>query len=255
MAMVENNLYPDFFARFYDVIYDHVRSSADYNFYMQKIREADGPVLEVGVGTGRFFIDALEGGADIYGVDISPAMVAVLHSKLPHEEHSRVKVGDICDMNESGKYRLIIAPFRVFMHLLTVEKQLAALSVMHNMLLPGGRLVFDLFIPNLKRLSEGIHDHVDFDGEYMPGRFLRRYTSMQADPVNQVSNVTFRLEWDENGKIKSESWNTSLRLFFRYELEHLLSRSAFSRYEIFGDFLGNPLTASSKEFVVECIAG
>lgn len=252
--MVESNLYPDFFARFYDVIYEKVRSSADHDYFMTKILDSRGPVLEVGVGTGRFFLEALERGADIYGVDISPAMIDVLRSKLPSKDHNRVCVSDVCDLKIDKQYSLIVAPFRVFMHFLTMEEQLNALHVMKQLLLPGGTLIFDLFVPNLKMLQEGLDNHPDFEGEYEAGKVLKRYTSMKADLVNQISKVTFRLEWEEQGKLESHSWITELRFFFRHELELLLRQSAFQQFEIYGDFNESPLTSSSKEFVVICNA-
>ena len=57
--------YPDFFARFYDTIYDKIRSETDAKYFLEKIKSCKGKVLEVGVGTGRFFIEALKNGADI----------------------------------------------------------------------------------------------------------------------------------------------------------------------------------------------
>ncbi len=248
------DLYPDFFARFYDVIYKQVRSDQDHDYFMRRIMEADGPVLEVGVGTGRFFLEALQGGADIHGVDISPAMVEVLRSGLPADQQYRVQVADVCDLRPAGSYSLVVAPFRVFMHLLTIERQLKALEAMHGMLAKGGKLVFDLFVPDLKMLQGGLTDLLDFEGEYAPGHALRRYTSMRADLVNQLSMVSFRLEWEEEGQVRSRTWDTRLRFFFRYELEHLLHRSVFSNFRIFGDFLESPLMAGSREFVVECTA-
>lgn len=251
--MIESNLYPDFFARFYDVIYHTVRSGSDHDYFMTRIMNAKGPVLEVGAGTGRFFAAALESGADMYGVDISPAMIEVLKSKLPVKEHHRIRVADICYYEDQQKYALIVAPFRVFMHFLTIESQLMALQSMHDLLEPGGTLIFDLFVPNLKMLQESLIDHLDFEGEYEAGKSLKRYSSMQADPINQVSHVKFRLEWEEEGVVKSHTWSTQLRFFFRFELELLLRQSVFEQYSIFGDFEGNPLTAGSKEFVVHCI--
>jgi SAM-dependent methyltransferase len=252
--MIESNLYPDFFARFYDVIYDKVRSDADHDYFMQKILGSEGPVLEVGVGTGRFFLEALKRGVDIHGLDISPAMIDVLKAKLPRENHWRVRVGDVCTIGERPGYNLIVAPFRVFMHFLTIEKQLEALQAMHAMLLPGGRLVFDLFVPNLKMLSEGLDNFLDFEGEYEPGKILKRYSSMTADLVNQISRVTFRLEWEEGDKTHAGTWVTELRFFFRYELEHLLYRSVFNRYSLYGDFNEGAPGPKSKEFIVECFA-
>jgi hypothetical protein len=45
-----------------------------------------------------------------------------------------------------------------------------------------------------------------------------------------------------------------MRIFFRYELEHLMHRSVFPDYKIYGDFREQALDADSREFVVECFA-
>ena len=250
--MAASNKYPAFFARFYDTIYDQVRDSTDHEYFMNKILDSKGPVLEIGVGTGRFFMDALNRGADIYGIDISPAMLEILKSKLPGKEHDRIQVQDICTFNLDQKFDLIIAPFRVFMHLLKIEEQFKALNTIYDHLKPGGIFIFDLFVPNLKMLHEGL-DHVkNFEGEYEPGKQLIRYSSMQADLVNQISHVTFKLVWDEEGKEKTEKWETDLRFFFRFELEHLVNQSKLQLVKIFGDFEGHELNKHSKEFIVEC---
>lgn len=244
--------YPDYFARFYDVIYDHIRNEADHDYFMKHILAEKGPVLEVGVGTGRFFKEALDKGADIYGIDFSPAMIEVLKKKLPEHEQKRVEVMDICKLKSDRKYHLIVAPFRVFMHLLTLEQQLLALKNIFDHLSPGGMFIFDLFVPNLKMLANGVDNMNDFSGEYEPGKKLQRFTSMYADPVNQMSYVTFRFVWEEGGKEHSKVWNTHFRFFFRYELELILSKTKFPHYKIFGDFEEHELTKDSKEFVVVC---
>jgi ubiquinone/menaquinone biosynthesis C-methylase UbiE len=244
--------YPDFFARFYDTIYQHVRDDTDHAYYMDKIAAARGPVLEVGTGTGRFFMDALQKGADIYGIDFSPAMIKVLKSKLPQEHHHRVTVQDIRTMDPDKSFKLIIAPFRVFMHLISIKDQMKALDQVYQYLDDGGYFVFDLFVPNLKLLHEGLDNLLDFDGEYEPGKFLKRFVSMNADPVQQISKIAFRLEWQEGAAIKTETWNTELRFFFRYELELLLRASKFENFYIYGDFNENPLSERSKEFISIC---
>jgi ubiquinone/menaquinone biosynthesis C-methylase UbiE len=244
--------YPEYFARFYDVIYKHLRNEVDHDYFLGKILTAKGPVLEVGVGTGRFFIEALNKGADIYGIDISQAMIDVLKRKLPVQEHYRISTQDVCKLQSDKKYNLIIAPFRVFMHLLTVEQQLKALATVYEHLNPSGTFIFDLFVPNLQMLAEGINNVQDFDGEYEPGMTLQRFTSMTVDPVNQISHVTFSFIWKEGKEGFNYTWNTELRLFFRFELEHLLYRSKFKDYHIYGDFSGHELTEDSKEFVIIC---
>lgn len=54
--MKRQALYPSFFARFYDTIYHQMRDSADHDYFLNKIKSVTGPVLEIGVGTGRFLL-------------------------------------------------------------------------------------------------------------------------------------------------------------------------------------------------------
>jgi hypothetical protein len=93
---------------------------------------------------------------------------------------------------------------------------------------------------------------VDFEGEYEPGKKLKRITSTQPDLLNQIINVNFRIEWDENNELRHDEWNLPLRYYFRYELEHLIERSHFTDYTILGDYSGNELNPDSKEFIVIC---
>lgn len=244
--------YPDFFARFYDVIYDNLRNKDDHQYFMDKILACKGKVMEVGVGTGRFFINALKKGADIYGIDVSPAMIEILKNKLDPEFHYRIQVDDMLEFQSDQKYDLIIAPFRVFMHLITIKDQLAALNNIASNLNPGGSFIFDLFVPDFRLLLRGLNNIKDFEGEYAPGKKLERFTSMHADTVNQISHVTFKFVWEENGKQFIKEWKTDLRFIFRYELEHLINQSELQLVNIFGDFKENGLTSISKEFIIHC---
>lgn len=244
--------YPKNFARFYDTIYQQIRDGVDNDFHLNEIKQTKGKVLEIGVGTGRFFTDALNTGADIYGIDVSPEMVTVLLGKLNKKEHHRISIQSITDFNFDFQFDLIIAPFRVMMHVLEKEEQLKALNNVFKHLASGGRFIFDSFIPDLNQLITGLNNHIDFNGEYESGKKLKRIVSTKPDLINQLINIHFRLEWDENNQILHEDWEFPLRFFFRFELEHLIEKSNFNQYKILGDYLGNELSEKSKEFIVIC---
>jgi SAM-dependent methyltransferase len=224
--------YPENFARFYDIIYHQMRDSDDSEFYLNEIRQTKGKVLEIGTGTGRFFLRALKEGADIYGLDISPSMINILLKNLDKKEHHRISLQSIVDFSLDTEFELIIAPFRVFMHLLEKADQIK--------------------VPDLKPLINGIENQTDFDGEYAPGKRVKRTVSTKPDLHNQLINIDFFLEWDEGNKISREHWLTPLRYFFRFELEHLVERSDFSDYKILGDYSGNELGKESVEFIIVC---
>lgn len=242
--------YPTAFARFYDVIYHQLRDGVDNQFFLNEIKNTKGKILEIGVGTGRFFKDALAEKADIYGIDVSDAMLEVLKKKLGEENQNRISLQNIVDFHFDYKFDLIIAPFRVFMHLLNKKDQLDAINNVFNHLNPGGKFIFDVFIPDLNQLLNGLSNHTDFEGEYEQGKRLKRTVTTKPDLINQIINVHFHLEWEENNQIYQDDWEIPLRYFFRYELEHLLDRSHFESYRIFGDYHLNNLSNNSKEFII-----
>lgn len=244
--------YPKNFARFYDIIYRHMRDGADSEYFRNLVRQTNGKVLEIGVGTGRLFIKAINNGADIYGIDISKSMLNVLYRKLDKKQHHRISLQNFINFSFEFKFDLVIAPFRVIMHLMEKDDQIKALNNVYNHLNPGGRFIFDAFVPDPGILLNGINQQMDFNDEYEPGRRLRRIVTSMPDFVNQVMNVLFHLEWDEEDEIKTEEWRVPLRFFFRYELEHLIERSDFEDFNIIGDFEGHALDKNSKEFIVIC---
>ena len=247
--------YPDYFAKFYDVIYQRQRNGVDNEFFQKEIMKVKGKVLEIGVGTGRLFVDSLSLGADVYGIDISPSMIGILHKKLKPEQQEKVSLQDILDFHFDFKFDLIIAPFHMFMHVLEKEDQIKAINNVHTHLNENGKFIFDAFVPDLKQLVNRIDNYIDFKGEYEPGKFVKRTVSTRPDLINQIINIKFRMEWDDDNEIKKEDWTFPFRFFFRYELEHLVERTKFNEYLILGDYEGNPLSKESKEFIVVCKKG
>jgi len=247
-----DNEYPEYFAKFYDLIYHQLRDGVDNEFYLGKIKNAKGKVLEIGTGTGRLLTEALENDADIYGIDISHSMLNFLKAKLTPEDSKRISLQNIVDFKFDTKFDLVIAPFRVFMHLTEKEDQLKALNNVYDHLNNEGQFIFDVFVPALKPLITGLDNVTDFDGEYEPGNRMKRIVSTNPDLINQIINITFRFEWNEGPSNHNREWKTPMRFFFRFELEHLIERSKFDKYKITGDFQGNELNHDSKEFILTC---
>jgi SAM-dependent methyltransferase len=244
--------YPDYVARFYDVVYAKVRGAVDRDYYAGKLAACRGHSLEVGAGTGRIFLEALKRGADVYATDSSAEMVSILRAKLDPRDHHRVRRCDLVDMSLGKRFDLIVAPFRVLSHVVAVEDQLRALDTVHDHLNPGGAFIFDLYVPSLKLLVEGLPPTVDFDGEYAPGLRLKRTVSAASDLIAQITSVTMTFEWDEEGLSRSASWSFPMRFYFRHEIEHLVARSKLRLAAIYGDYSESSLDSSSKEFLVHC---
>jgi len=245
-----SDTYPEFVARFYDTVYAHVRDGVDNAFYVREMLAAPGPALEIGVGTGRLFVEARRKGADVWGVDLSPEMARRARERLAPEDRDRITVADAVSMRLGRRFALVVAPFRVLSHVATVDDQLRLLETVHEHLLPGGRFLFDVYVPAPRILAEGFCGFVDFDGEWSPGHKMRRIVDANADIVNQISHVRMRFEWEEGGIEREGEWSFDMRFFFRFELEHLVRRSPLALDAIYGDFEGSPLSPESREMVV-----
>lgn len=245
--------YPEVVARFYDAVYAHIRDGTDDTFYLGRMGEAGGPVLEIGCGTGRLLRRALGRGVDAWGVDASPAMVARCRAQLPAAQRDRVVLADAVSLHLDRRFALVTAPFRVLSHVGAVEDQLRLLAAVREHLLPGGEFVFDLYVPHLPLLIAGLPERVDFDGEWAPGRRLRRIVSSHpADLARQTNRVCMSFVWEEQDGERRTDWEFDMRFFFRFEIEHLVARSGLRLASLHGDFAGSPLGADSREYVVTC---
>jgi hypothetical protein len=136
---------------------------------------------------------------------------------------------------------------------LEVEDQRHLLDAVHEHLVPGAAFVFDLYVPRLKLLLEGLPETCDFDGEWAPGKRLRRFvSSVPADLARQTNRVRMSFVWDEEDGEHRGDWEFEMRFFFRFEIEHLVARSKLRLSAIHGDFAQGPLAPKSQEYLVVC---
>jgi len=80
-----------------------------------------------------------------------------------------LRLGDLRSPPVDEPVELVICPFRSFLHLHTDEERLAALGASRELLVEGGRLIFDVFAPDDDDIAET-------DGRWLerePGIFER----------------------------------------------------------------------------------
>ena len=238
-------------ARYYDAAYGAMSSlGADLDFYLELAREAGGPVLELGCGTGRALLPIAAEGIPCTGLDASPAMLAALAAKSP-PSNLRLVQAFMQDFDlQSDRFALIFSAFRAFQHLYSVRDQLACLLCVRRHLAPGGSFAFDVFNPRLARiaiLEEAEEEDLRFE---LDGDEVVRFTSVQRRPDVQLQRVHMRYERRRGGEVVSnEEVSFDMRHFYRYELEHLLRRAGFEELTLYGDFDRSPLGPDSPALI------
>ncbi len=236
-------------AELYDYVPPYV-ARQDVGFYVGMARESGGPVLELGSGTGRILIPTARAGTEIVGLDNSESMTSICAEKLrcePAEVQSRAELvlGDMRDFDVGRTFNLVTVPFRVFLHLTTVEEQLSCLACIRSHLSEGGRLVLDLFNPYLEYLVDEQHLREQPAGEpfTMPdgrkvarsGRVASRDLFAQVQDVEIIYDIT-HLDGREERLVHAFPF----RYVFRFEAEHLLARSCFKVEHLYADFDKSP---------------
>jgi SAM-dependent methyltransferase len=225
-----------------------VGAAGDIAFYRELAQEADGLVVELGVGTGRIAIPTVQAGAPVLGLDLSPRMLAIAQRKALEAgvgEDLGLAVADMRRFALAWPAALITIPFRAFLHNLTTDDQLSTLACCRAALEPGGRLVLNVFNPDLALIAEWMQRDPEEWSEPdlgLPGSEERR----EYDPSRQRIDQFVRFPTREG---RGSEVVIRLRWVYRYEMEHLLARSGFEVEALYGDFERNPFGVTSTELV------
>jgi SAM-dependent methyltransferase len=197
----------DSIARLYDPW--SVSVTEDVDFYVELAKEAGGPIVELGVGTGRIAVPIAAAGVSVIGIDSSRGMLEVCAEAAARAGVSHfvdLRVGDLRSPPVDEQVNLVICPFRSYLHLHTDGERLAALRAARGLLLPRGRLVFDVFAP-------GKDDIIETHGRWLerePGIFERADWDAQARTLTlsvrgEAGYTTMTLAW-----LSPDEWRSLL---------------------------------------------
>jgi SAM-dependent methyltransferase len=206
----------------------------DIPFYVDLALESGGPVLEMGVGSGRVAVPMALAGIAVTGVDPSEVMLDIAWAKaLAHRTPLRLVRGDMLDPPDVGRFRLAIVPFRAFLHLHDDGQRLRALRGLYDALEPGGRLAFDVFHPD------------ELDIEETHGRWLEREPGIFERALWDAG----RRRLDLTVSARGVTARMDLAWVGPQEWRELIERTGFAEVQGFGWFDRRPLSPASTDSV------
>jgi SAM-dependent methyltransferase len=238
------------FAADYDACY--ADRTQDVTYYAARACESDGLILEVGCGTGRVTIPLARTGREVHGLDASPAMLRILGEKLAAQPQLAVRLhqGDMRNFTLEQSFAQVFVPFRAFLHMDTIDDQLAALGTFRRHLAAEGRLILDVFAPSYDQLSR---DQLDAP---VPTKFLHDGRVITAHDYVRYSHGEQHLEIERHldhiaadGCVRRKVERFHLRYVFRYEMELLLRLAGFHLETVHGGFDGRPYDYHSGEMI------
>lgn len=202
----------------------------DVDFYVELAREADGPVVELAVGTGRVAIPiAKRTGKPVIGLDSSPAMLAVARERARTAGvELELREQDMRELSLQEPAALVICPARSLLHLPTWRDRRHVFERVATNLRPGGRFAWNAFAFDHRIAAK-------LDGQWQDDPVRHRIEYAPADNRIDISL--------EDGPSISLWWAT------RGEWEALLDVSGMEAEALFGWFDRRSFDEDSREFV------
>jgi SAM-dependent methyltransferase len=226
----------------------------DIPFFLEEAGRAAGPVLEIGVGTGRLALVLAAAGVDVVGIDSSPAMLHVLARKRAQWPNLPGRVRALAaDMRRFAlrqRFPLATIPFRAFLYLLTRTDQRQALRAIRRHLLPDGRLLMAFFVPPPSLLAGRNSDRVEMTRFPAPdgagGVVAYDWTEAIAHQ-RLISHLTYQWVNGRGRPIREMQHSLVCRYLRPEEVPPLLEGTGYRVVAAYGGFDRRPLTADSHE--------
>ncbi len=227
----------------------------DVAFYLSQARAAEGPVLELGCGTGRLTIPLARAGIPMTGLDIAEPMLQEARAKAAAACVDVAWVEADCrEFSLGKKFKLIFFPYHSIQHLHEKESLEALFKCVKKHLDKGGVFIVNAFNPSLKLLTR------DTSRRYPVARYLD--PSGSGEVIIEENNV-----YDDERQLNKITWYSTigprriqrtdelvLRCFFPQEFDALLQYNGFKIVKKLGSFDGKTFAAGDMEQIVLCTA-
>ncbi|OPA77399.1 SAM-dependent methyltransferase [Paenibacillus selenitireducens] len=213
----------------------------DVEYYLNKLKNCKGPILEAMVGSGRVIIPLLEAGLIVEGVDYSPEMLASCRKRCEARGlQTHLYQADLTELSLPNKYEAIIIPGGSFLLIEQREKSLKVLNRLYEHLEPGGQLILDLFLPENQINSSDLGKWSGTGTYHLPNGDMITLESkcVEADLFfhqYQVNHLKYE-KWRNGTLIQTELQRFALRWYGVEEFKYILERIGFTDIRISADF-------------------
>ena len=245
----------DWYAPFYDWENAQTVARRDIAFWQRLAlaRGNDGPVLELGCGTGRVALPVVKAGATLVGVDFSAPMLARARRRLIRArltDRALLVRGDIRHLpfRSRNGFGLVMAPYGILQSLTSERDLQATLKSVARVLRPGGLFALDL-VPDLPRWSE-YRRRTSLQGRRDARTTVTLVESVRQDRRRKLT--IFDQEYVERrGRNRTiHRFALTFRTLSVPQVARRLERAGFAVQSILGDYQGGPWDARADVWVI-----
>jgi SAM-dependent methyltransferase len=175
---------------------------ADLQLWRELASHADGPVLDLGAGTGRVALDLAEAGHQVTALDADPAVLDEL-ARRARERGLEIECvnADARDLAPIGRFALVMAPMQFVQILGGPEGRAEMLSGVVACLSPGGSFaaaIADLDeavaaedaappLPDVQERGKWIYSSLPLDVRPEPGGVAVEWLRQKVSPAGKLT--------------------------------------------------------------------
>lgn len=226
----------------YDLVMGH--NPQMVAFYTEQVRRPGLRVLDLGCGTGRFSLPMAAAGGVVTGLDIAPGMLA--RARQAAEAAGLAidfRVGDMRNFAFAEPFDVITIAANSLLHMTGPGELRRVFDCARRHLAPGGRLVFDIFVPSIGLLaaSDGPRQPLGVFGE------ISIEEALDYDPIAQVLQSDWY--WSRPDAPEFRVTRLAMRQVFPEEVPLLAELAGLKIMARYGDFDASPFRAGSRRQV------
>jgi SAM-dependent methyltransferase len=212
----------------------------DVPFYVELAEAADGPVVELAVGTGRVAVPVAKAiGRQVVGIDRSPAMLEKARAAAEAAGVDlELREGDMRELSLDEPAALVYCPYRSLLHLPTWADRRKVFERVAASLAPGGRFAWNAFVfdPHIAVRMDGVaRPHLDSE---------RLWEYVAHHPEDNRIDVTAYIGEPGQGSRDLQLWWLT-----KSEWEGLIDVAGLEVEALYGWFDKQPFDDESREFV------
>ena len=243
-------------AEWYDIFYA-AADPGDIEFYHGLCQASGGPVLEIGVGTGRIALPLAQEGMEIVGIDLFEPMLKVAQQNAlavaPLSGSLKLIQADMRSFDLKRQFTVVTIPARTLLLATSEEEQIQTLCCASQHLAPDGTMAFNLFYPDPEMLADDPDEEFLLEVVEKPdgGRFVLTAKN-HFDTASQLNHgVQIAEELDPKGDVlRRQELEVVVRYLYPDQVISICDRVGLEVTEIWGDFEGAVLNEESDEIVV-----
>ena len=243
----------DDYAPFYDWENARTLQRRDVAFWQRLAAAQDGPVLELGCGTGRIAVPVARAGARIVGIDRSEEMLARARKRMVRTRvggHLTLVRGDIRELPFTArtKFGAVLAAYGILQSL-TRERDLArTFESVARVLRRGGLFAIDV-VPDLPKWDE-YRNRISLSGRHGRHGTLTLVETVRQDRAKRLTIFDQEYRERRGDRRRVHRFSLTFRTLTVPQLTRRLERAGFRVLAVLGDYQGGPWDPRADVWII-----